>query len=102
MPFLQCRLEDLTAGDRGARRALTAFLGLPERACFDSRAGVVVDTWRNATSESLDWERTAQHDAAVDLMRRYGYSMEDLSDDSVRERYQFDVRRPENGPPTFW
>lgn len=88
IPFLRLRFEDLFSGTQQTLPPLTAFMGLPWRDELVDLAQERVDRWHAKTHRILPWRRVEEHAGALDLARRFGYSLADVDPSRIKRRYQ--------------
>jgi hypothetical protein len=88
IPFLRVKSEEMLAGDHATLERLVAHMRLAPDPRWPERANRKVDRWQHRTDRDVEPLQVRRHPAALDAMRRLGYSLEELDLQALEERYR--------------
>lgn len=101
VPTTLVRAEDMFAADGSGLETIVGAVGLPWRETLRAAPAQRYDRWRFTVDDDIDWRAIEKYPATLELMEKYGYSLDDVTD-PVREHQasvtpQAKPWRPEDG-----
>lgn len=88
-PWFSLRFEDVfDRNNDETLRTLCEFLEFPKREGFLRSKTEKVDRHKLVVDNSIDIEQTKRYKETLELMREFGYSLDEISGKEIRSRYQ--------------
>lgn len=83
--FIRVQAEEMFSAEKGGLRRITDHFGLPYRPAIAGATGERYDRWRFGLDEVIDWRQANNHPELLALMKKYGYSLDEIADVVARD-----------------